>query len=167
MTIEYVYDDILRAKVDALVNPVNCQGVMGKGLALQFKRVYPGMYQEYRSLCENGWFKPGEIFMYLVPGSMMPRYIMCAATKGEWRSPSQRITIETCVLNLYNLIVKYNLKSIAIPALGCGEGGLSWPLVQDIIYEGLKSFQYVSVLVYPPHIGQTTTRGQPGQALFN
>lgn len=155
MTIEYVYGNILDAEVEVLVNPVNCQGVMGKGLAVQFKQKYPGMFHEYKRLCDQGWYKPGEIFMYLVPSSMMPRYIMCAATKAEWRQPSTPATIFACVNNIYNLIIKYGIQSIAIPALGCGEGGLSWEgCVQEIIYEGLKCFDQVRILVYPPHTAE-------------
>lgn len=159
MAIELVYGDILQAKAEALVNPVNCLGVMGNGLAAQFKRAYPSMFGEYKDLCDQGWLHPGEVFLYLVPGSTsFPRYIACTATKGDWRLPSQRVTIETCVLNLYNLIVKYKMKSIAIPALGCGEGRMAWPVVQDIIYEGLKCFDQVQILVYPPHIGAARER---------
>lgn len=155
MSIEYVYGDILKAEAEALVNPVNCEGVMGKGLALQFKRAYPQMYQEYKRLCEDGWYQPGQIFMYLVPGGIMPRYILCAATKGEWRHPSTPTMIQGCVQTIYNLILKYDIKSIAIPALGCGEGGLSWEnCVQEIIYDGLKCFDSVKILVYPPHMAK-------------
>lgn len=157
--IEYVYGDILEAQAMALVNPVNCEGVMGKGLALQFKKAYPAMFAEYVQVCKNPWFKPGEIYMYLVPGATLPRYILNAATKNRWSELSQRQYVADCIDNIFNMVVKYDMSSVAVPALGCGEGRLNWAVVQDLIHEGLSSLQEVRILVYPPHTGVGSVSG--------
>lgn len=152
--IELAYGDLLQAPAQVLVNPVNCVGAMGKGLALQFRNAYPGLLHEYQEMCDNRWLHPGGIFLYRVPGSKLPRYIACVATKGHWQEPSSQQTIERCVLNLHDMLAKYRFESIAIPALGCGEGRLAWPMVQDLLYNGLKQLENVRIIVYPPHVAQ-------------
>lgn len=153
MSIEYVYGDIFESKAEALVNPVNCVGIMGKGLALQFKQKFPKMFNEYKAACDSRWYKPGNVFIYTLPGSVPPRYIFCAATKNHWRDQSSLDIIETCVANIFAQIVKYKIPSIAVPALGCGEGRMNWNVVQDVLHRGFGSLSDTQVLVYPPHMG--------------
>jgi len=116
--------NIFKEKVEAIVNPVNTVGVMGKGLALQFKKRYPEMFKEYRELCnQEHEFYIGCIHSYYVPNE--ERYTINFPTKKHWRDPSKLEYIEIGLDTLHSVIVENDIKSIAMPLLGCGLGGLN------------------------------------------
>lgn len=108
---------------DVLVCPVNCVGVMGKGLALEFKRRWPEMYREYKNVCEGGWLLPGGVWWWQ-DVAVEETVIATAATKKHWRDPSERIWVEMCLMAIKDRFG--DMRSIAIPQLGCGCGGLDW-----------------------------------------
>ena len=143
--------NLLTASVEALVNTVNTEGVMGKGIALQFKLAYPMMFKAYEAACKNGEVRLGEMHVFdlggLVDGH---RWIINFPTKGHWRSRSKLIDIESGLKSLVNTIGKLGIKSIAVPPLGCGNGGLSWDDVRPLIEEAFSPIPDVEVLVFPP-----------------
>ena len=151
MAIEYVDGDLLAADVDALVNPVNCVGVMGKGLALQFKRAYPGNYDAYVAACRNGEVRPGRMFTYETGEAEGPRLIVNFPTKRHWRDGSRIEDIEAGLRGLVWEIATRGILSVALPAVGCGLGGLEWPEIRERIESTLGGLGAVRVVVYPPH----------------
>lgn len=124
--IRLVHGDILAAEAEALVNPVNCVGVMGKGLALQFKRAFPENYIAYYKACKEGLVKPGTVFVYSDPMHMLPHHIINFPTKRHWRDKSHMGDIALGLVSLVSEVRRLNIMSIAIPPLGCGLGGLQW-----------------------------------------
>jgi len=149
--IEFRKGSIWDAKdLQALVNTVNCIGVMGKGLALQFKCRYPAMYDEYVRVCEANALEPGEIHVWENP-KPPPQYIFNFATKGEWKQLSQYTWIEDGLLDLAVRIRTLKIKSIAIPALGCQNGGLEWAKVKEQIQTAHDTFWHdCRVVVFEP-----------------
>jgi O-acetyl-ADP-ribose deacetylase (regulator of RNase III) len=147
--------NLLDAPADALVNTVNTVGVMGKGLALQFKQAYPGNFRAYQAACRNGEVGLGRMFVYEpgVPGQ--PRYVINFPTKGHWRANSKLGDIQTGLEDLRQVILDRGITSIAVPPLGCGNGGLSWQDVRPLIVEALGDLPGVSVLLYPPQDSPT------------
>lgn len=141
--------NILDANADALVNPVNTVGVMGKGLALAFKNVYPDMFKAYDSACRMGLVVPGQMHVYRYRDGR-PRYIINFPTKRHWRDSSQYLDIVHGMKDLVRVVTEENIRSIAIPALGCGCGGLQWGRVYPLIQEAFSSRPGVEVLIYPP-----------------
>lgn len=136
--------DILQSTTQTLVNTVNCVGVMGKGIALQFKRAYPAMYADYRKRCRQGLVKPGEPYIYKVSES---RQIINFPTKDDWKNPSKIEWIEKGLKLLHDNINRWRVESIAIPALGCANGGLNWADVEPMIYKYVNSLP-IPVEVY-------------------
>jgi O-acetyl-ADP-ribose deacetylase (regulator of RNase III) len=113
--------DLFSARVDAMVNPVNTHGVMGKGLALEFKKRYPQNFVAYKAAFERGELEVGRMFS--VPtGALEPRFIVNFPTKQHWRNPSKLEYVEHGLITLVGEIERLELKSVAIPALGCGLG---------------------------------------------
>lgn len=142
--------NLLTADVDALVNTVNTVGVMGKGIALQFKRAHPGNYAAYRAACERGEVRIGEMFVHDT-GRLGPRrYIVNFPTKKHWRSPSRLEDIRTGLEDLVHVVRGLEVTSIALPALGCGNGGLHWPTVRSLIEEAFQALPDVRVVLFPP-----------------
>ena len=150
MAIEYTTGDLLAADVDALVNPVNCVGAMGKGLALQFKRAYPGNYDAYVAACRRGDVRPGRMFTYET-GKEGPRLIVNFATKRHWKDSSRIEDIEAGLRGLAWEIATRGIRSVALPAVGCGLGGLDWTEVCERIESTLGGLGAVRVVVYEPH----------------
>lgn len=138
--------NIFDADVEALVNPVNCVGVMGKGLALQFKERYPDNYHHYKNLCRLGCMQPGR----MTPGYGNEKLILNIATKDHWRDKSQLCYISLGLTYLISAVDIFNLKSIAIPPLGCGLGGLDWKDVKPIIIEKMETRPNVNTVIYEP-----------------
>jgi O-acetyl-ADP-ribose deacetylase (regulator of RNase III) len=125
--------NLLSADVDALVNTVNTLGVMGKGIALQFKRAFPANYRAYREACARGDVRLGRMFVFDT-GVLGPRrYIVNFPTKEHWRSRSRLDDIRTGLDALVREVAERGITSIAIPALGCGNGGLAWADVRPLI----------------------------------
>ncbi len=150
--IKYVKGNLLFAPVEALVNAVNTVGVMGKGIALQFKKSFPNNYIAYRDACGRGEVTVGKMFVTRETTLMndKDRFIINFPTKKHWRNPSQLEYIEQGLVDLSKIIAEKEIKSIAIPPLGCGNGGLDWTIVKGIIEKALESFDDVDILVYEP-----------------
>jgi O-acetyl-ADP-ribose deacetylase (regulator of RNase III) len=125
--------NLLEADVKALVNTVNCVGEMGKGLALQFKQAFPENFEEYRRACQSGEVKPGQMFIVPTGRLTNPRYIINFPTKRHWKNPSRIEAIETGLLALIETVKQFGMRSIAVPPLGCGNGGLAWSRVAPLI----------------------------------
>src|SRR5271170_3582595 len=147
---ELAKGNLLEAEVEALVNTVNTEGVMGKGIALQFKKKFPAMFEAYQQACKAGGIKPGRMYVYEREDMLNPRYIINFPTKRHWRSPARMEDIKAGLSALAEEIRKRGIRSIAVPPLGCGNGGLDWENVLPVIQKALGNFQNVNVLVYPP-----------------
>lgn len=130
--IEYVEGDIFNSPAQVIVNTVNTVGVMGKGLALSFKKRYPEMFASYRSACEKRQLKTGKLMLWYAPD----HWILLFPTKENWRNPSKLEYIENGLIKFVNTYAEKNITSIAFPKLGCGNGELNWddvrPLMENI-----------------------------------
>jgi len=140
--------NILAADVDALVCPVNTVGVMGAGLAKQFRLAYPAMFDEYVAACREHRLGIGHVIARLV--GARPRFVVSFPTKRDWRQPSTLGWIDQGLLSLRETIDALEIRSIAVPALGCGLGGLRWPDVRGLIQKRLGDFSDVDVVLYAP-----------------
>lgn len=150
--IEIASGNLLTAHTQALVNTVNTKGVMGKGIALQFRDAYDQMYQKYLEDCNAGRVQLGRMHVYDL-GAIVdegPRYIINFPTKGHWKSKSKLIDIENGLVDLIRVIKELNIKSIALPPLGCGNGGLDWSEVKPRIEQALQNLSDVKVLLFEP-----------------
>jgi O-acetyl-ADP-ribose deacetylase (regulator of RNase III)/uncharacterized protein YwgA len=148
--IEFVKGDLLKAETQALVNTVNTVGVMGKGIALQFKNRFPGNYKIYKDACKNKTFNVGEILVVEDGDLMDQKTIINFPTKSHWKSPSKYEYIESGLKALVDYLKHNKIKSIAIPPLGCGNGGLDWSIVKKMIINSLSGLD-TRVLVYEPN----------------
>lgn len=147
---EYVQGNILNSDAEALVNTVNCVGVMGRGIALQFKKKWPDNFSAYAAACRKGEVVPGRMFVFETRHSQGPRYIINFPTKRHWRMPSRMADIESGLHDLRNVIVERGIRSIAIPPLGSGLGKLPWPEVKRKIAEALSPLSNVKIFIYEP-----------------
>ncbi|MFI1176791.1 macro domain-containing protein [Streptomyces melanogenes] len=143
--------DILQADVSALVNPVNVVGVMGKGLALQFKKAYPAMFAAYKQACQSGDLAVGRMHVWDAGAAAQPRYVINFPTKGHWRSRSRIEDIDAGLIDLVATVQRLGIASLAIPALGAGLGGLEWADVEPRIRRAFADAPGVSLFLYPPH----------------
>ncbi|HXH95255.1 MAG TPA: macro domain-containing protein [Thermoanaerobaculia bacterium] len=154
MSITWQRGDLLNDTADSLVNCVNCVGVMGAGIAAMFKLRFPSNYEAYRYRCTHAPEKllPGEIFYHRLADG---RRIYNLATKGDFRDPSRLQWIREGLGRLAYRVMDDGVQSIAVPALGCGRGGLAWSDVRPLIehYLGDAMFQHVDVRVYEPMEG--------------
>lgn len=148
--IEYCTGDMLQANVESYVNPVNCVGVMGKGLAKQFKHRYPLMYCGYQQACQSKLLQLGRVWTWVEATSSKTVYIICFPTKDHWKDSSLYCCIKDGLDDLVKVVKSHLIKSIAIPALGCGEGGLKWNLVKTMIENCAGLLPDVRMLVYEP-----------------
>jgi O-acetyl-ADP-ribose deacetylase (regulator of RNase III) len=148
--IEEAHGNLLEADVEALVNTVNTVGVMGKGIALQFKRSFPHNFKSYEAACKRGEVRLGEMFVHETGTIDNPKYIVNFPTKKHWKSRSTVADIKVGLTALRSTITALGLRSIAIPPLGCGNGGLDWAEVHPVIREGLADLSAVRILIYPP-----------------
>lgn len=148
--IEDAQGNLLQADAEALVNTVNTVGTMGKGIALQFKQAFPGNFKEYTRAVKKGEVKPGH--MLVVPTGLLtnPRYIINFPTKRHWRGRSRIEDIEAGLLALVREIERLGIRSVAIPPLGCGNGGLNWSDVRPRIERALRALPDVRVLLFSP-----------------
>jgi O-acetyl-ADP-ribose deacetylase (regulator of RNase III) len=142
--------DLLQADADALVNPVNTVGVMGKGLALQFKQAFPENYAAYAAACRRGEVQPGRMFITDTNTLAGPRCLINFPTKRDWRAKSRMEDISSGLLALVAEVRERGLRSLAIPPLGCGNGGLDWEKVRPLIESAFASLPDVQVLLFPP-----------------
>ena len=148
--ITYTTGDILKSDAEALVNTVNCVGIMGRGIALKFKGAYPANFKVYKRACDQGLVRPGTMLVYETLSLTNPKFIINFPTKRHWKGKSQIEDIEAGLVALVSEIQNRSIKSIAIPPLGAGLGGLYWPDVRQRIVEAMASLQDVSVIVYEP-----------------
>lgn len=148
--IEYTSGDILQCEADALVNTVNCVGVMGRGIALQFKNVHPDNFKAYEAACKREAVQPGRMFVFETGQLTLPRFIINFPTKRHWRGKSRIEDIESGLVDLVKVIRDKGIRSIAIPPLGAGLGGLDWNEVRPRIARALEELVDVRVLVFEP-----------------
>jgi O-acetyl-ADP-ribose deacetylase (regulator of RNase III) len=148
--IELRQGDILQADAEALVNTVNCVGVMGRGIALQFRKLYPDNFKAYKNLCDHHQLHPGMIFVHDLNRLQNPRFIFNFPTKRHWKEKSRIEDIEIGLKALVKEIEKHHIQSIAVPPLGCGLGGLNWQEVRPRIEEALANLSNVQVFLYEP-----------------
>jgi O-acetyl-ADP-ribose deacetylase (regulator of RNase III) len=148
--IQFTQGNLLEAETEALVNAVNTVAVMGKGIALQFKKKFPAMYREYERACAAGEVQLGKMHVVSVGGlAGGPRWIINFPTKGHWRSPSQMGDVESGLKDLVHVIHELQIKSISIPALGCGLGGLPWLEVRSKLENAFADVT-ATVLIFEP-----------------
>lgn len=148
--IEYKSGDILREDAEALINTVNCVGIMGRGIALQFKNAFPENFKAYAAACKNGVVHPGRMFVYETGQLTNPRFIINFPTKRHWRGKSRMEDVEAGLKTLVEAIRKYNIQSIAIPPLGSGLGGLDWAEVRPRIEAAMALLPDVRVIIFEP-----------------
>ncbi len=146
--IRYATGDLLRADVQALVNAVNTVGVMGKGIALQFKEAFPENLLAYEDACRRGVVEIGRMFVTETGHLDGPRWIINFPTKKDWRHPSKMEYVSLGLVDLVRVIHERGIKSIALPALGCGLGGLDWIEVKQAIEAALSGLPEVDVRIY-------------------
>lgn len=150
--ITYGTGDHLQADAQALVNTVNCVGVMGKGIALQFKRRYPDTFIDYEKACKRGDVAIGSMFVTETGQLYGPQYIINFPTKKHWRAPSQLSYIDAGLTDLIRVLRERHITSIAIPPLGAGNGGLSWQDVHPELVAACEELPDVRFVLYAPAI---------------
>lgn len=142
--------DILKADAEALVNTVNCDGFMGRGIALQFKRAWPDNFRAYEAACKRQEVQPGSMFITETRRLVGPRWLVNFPTKRHWRAKSRMDDIETGLAALVGDVRRLGIRSIAVPPLGCGLGGLAWEEVRPRIEAAFAALPEVAVLLYEP-----------------
>ncbi len=148
--IKYTTGNIIKADTEAIVNTVNTVGVMGKGIALAFKKAFPNNYKIYKQACQDKEFNIGNLLITNT-GQLRPKYVINFPTKKHWRGKSKIEFVEIGMQELVKEISLKEIKSIAIPPLGCGNGGLNWSEVKPIIIKHLEILMNkVEVIIYEP-----------------
>lgn len=163
MPICFKNGDLFNEEADALVNTVNCVGVMGKGVALEFKKRWPDNFKHYRRICEKKGLRPGSLFVHEVADLIhrsCPRYIINFPTKDHWRAQSKLEYVEEGLDALVKEIVDRRILSIALPPLGCGNGGLIWGEVRPLIERKLGALSGVQITVLEPYGGDNKPEHQ-------
>jgi O-acetyl-ADP-ribose deacetylase (regulator of RNase III) len=156
MSVHITHGDLLRQDdVDAIVNTVNCVGVMGKGIALQFKNKWPGNFDFYHAACKAGRVAPGKMLVFDAGAYAQPHYIINFPTKDHWRGSSKLSFIEDGLVDLVAHIQALGIRSIAIPPLGCGNGGLDWADVKPLIVQAFASLPEVDIRLFEPGAAPT------------
>jgi len=150
MMIEFTEGNLLDSDAEALVNTVNTVGVMGKGVALMFKEAFPENFREYEAACHAKEVQVGKMFVTHRESFLGPKWIINFPTKGHWRYPSKMEWIERGLDDLRSMMVDKGIRSLALPPLGAGNGGLEWAEVRNLIVEKLKDLDDVRVIVYEP-----------------
>jgi len=165
--------NLLEADVQALVNSVNTVGVMGKGVALQFKQAFPENFVAYQQACKLNQVQPGKMFVVATGRLDNPRYIINFPTKRHWRQKSRIDDIRLGLIDLLKVLKDLELKSVALPPLGCGNGGLEWSEVRPLIERAFESLVDVEVHLFQPTgspdplampVGTSRPRMTPGRA---
>ncbi len=149
--ITLTHGDLLKQDdVDAIVNTVNCVGVMGKGIALQFKNKWPVNFTAYAAACKAGHVRPGRMFVFDSGGLVRPNFIVNFPTKDHWRGASRIEYIRDGLIDLVEQVRRLGIRSIAIPPLGCGNGGLDWAEVRPLIEGAFEALPEVEVRLFEP-----------------
>lgn len=141
--------NIFTTDVEAIVNPVNCVGVMGAGLAKAFAEKFPLMELDYMEYCKTGILRPGDIHTYY-SNLRYFRWIINFPTKDDWRHPSELAYIDRGMISLTNFVERLRIKSVGIPALGCGLGGLDWKDVQRVVSYHVGRLPNVDWYIFEP-----------------
>ena len=158
--IELTTGNLLEANTEALVNTVNCVGVMGKGIALQFKQAYPDNFRAYEQACRAGEVQLGRMLTFSTGTLMNPKYNINFPTKRHWKGKSRIEDIKRGLTALIDEVQRLEITSIAVPPLGCGNGGLNWSDVRPPIEAAFASLPHVRVLLYAP-IGAPDAEAMP------
>ena len=173
--IEEAHGNLLRADVDALVNTVNTVGVMGEGIALQFKRAFPTMFRDYAQAAKRQELALGTMHVWSTGQLSGPRFVINFPTKGHWKAGSHLADIKRGLDDLVSVIRREGIQSIAVPPLGCGNGGLDWAVVEPLIRAKFACLEDVEVLLYSPNgapeaammpTGELRPAMTPGRAAF-
>lgn len=158
--INYTTGDILRADAEAVVNTVNCVGIMGCGIALQFKNAFPANFKAYEAACKTDEVQPGRMFVFETGTFTNPKYIINFPTKRHWRGKSRMEDIASGLVALADEIRRRGIRSIAIPPLGSGLGGLNWTDVRSRIEAALLDIPELQVIVFEPNSTPVTTKSR-------
>jgi O-acetyl-ADP-ribose deacetylase (regulator of RNase III) len=142
--------NLLEVDAEALVNTVNCEGFMGKGIALQFKKAFPANNAAYEKACRRGDVRPGRMFVFETGSMMNPRFIINFPTKRRWRDQSRLTDIDSGLIALIDDVRRLGVSSIAVPPLGCGLGGLNWRDVRPRIEKAFDAVPHVNVRLFAP-----------------
>jgi len=158
--IQITSGNLLEAEVDALVNTVNCVGFMGKGIALQFKQAFPDNFKAYEKACHAGKVRPGQMFIFETHSMIGPKYIINFPTKRHWKGNSKMEDIESGLQALIADVARLGIKTIAVPPLGCGLGGLKWSEVRPRIEQAFALLTDVQVQLFAP-VGAPEAKAMP------
>lgn len=153
MSLTFKTGDMFQERAEAIVNTVNCVGVMGKGVALEFKRRWPDNFKAYKRLCDKKQLRPGRVYVHQ-EGDLMTgrhRFLINFPTKDHWRAKSKMEFIDIGLDDFIGQILKLQIKSVVMPPLGCGNGGLDWREVKALMTEKLSPVKDVDFIVFVPH----------------
>jgi len=145
--IKVLIGDLFASSSQTLVNTVNCVGVMGKGVALEFKKRFPELFEDYIARCDRKQVRIGEPYLFRLGRD---RSVLNFPTKNHWRSPSRLSDIEQGLDYFLNHYATWNITSIAFPPLGCGNGGLDWSEVGPLLYGRLRNLP-IAIELYAPY----------------
>lgn len=159
--ITYVGNSLYESPAQVLVNTVNTQGVMGKGVAAEFKRIYPKMFEQYRDLCERRKIDIGVLWIYKTPR----KWILNFPTKKHWRNPSKPEYIEAGLRKFYEQFAIAGIHSIAFPALGCGNGGLDWQETVKPLMEKCLNKLPIDVFIHLPWVNNNLPEHKDQEAI--
>lgn len=148
--IRITHGDIFKSYAEALVCPVNLKGVMGAGLALKFNREFPHYGESYRRACTNGTLHTRSVHVFTYDAEHNTKFIISFPTKTHWKFPSTLKLVELGLGYLTREISDRRIASLAIPALGCGLGGLPWETVREAIEKAFSTISEVDVELYAP-----------------
>jgi O-acetyl-ADP-ribose deacetylase (regulator of RNase III) len=148
--IKLTQGDILKAEAEALVNTVNCVGIMGRGIALQFRKAFPENFKAYAAACKFHEVQPGKMFVYDLTRLYNPRFIINFPTKRHWKGNSRVEDIKSGLADLIKVVQQHQIRSIAVPPLGCGLGGLDWEEIRPLIIEAFQVLPEVAVTLFEP-----------------
>lgn len=158
--IEFTTGDILRANAEALVNTVNCVGIMGRGIALQFKNAFPANFKAYHTACAREDVRPGKMFVFETGTLGNPKFIINFPTKRHWKGKSRMEDIDSGLKALAEEIRERGIHSVAIPPLGSGLGGLNWSEVRPRIETALRDMNDLNVIIFEPNSDPVTTKSR-------
>jgi O-acetyl-ADP-ribose deacetylase (regulator of RNase III) len=158
--IEFTTGDILGANAEALVNTVNCVGIMGRGIALQFKNAFPANFKAYQAACAREDVRPGKMFVFETGTLGNPKFIINFPTKRHWKGKSRMEDIESGLKALAGEIRERGIRSIAIPPLGSGLGGLNWSDVRPRIDAALRGINDLDVIIFEPNSDPVTMKSR-------
>ena len=158
--INFTTGDILRADAEAIVNTVNCVGIMGRGIALQFKNAFPDNFKAYEAACDREEVQPGKMFVFETRTLTNPKFIINFPTKRHWRGKSRMEDIDSGLKALVTEIRNRGIRSIAIPPLGSGLGGLNWTDVRPRIEAALRGINDLDVVIYEPNSAPVVTKSR-------